>query len=78
MRNGCEGRETELVACSWLKEVPWAMIVRQPLGIAHASMCKARRIMVVSVAEAMCGRVEVQSLSGAGTPFTVEFPIQSA
>ena len=54
------------------------MIVRQPLGIAHASMCKARRIMVVSVAEAMCGRVEVQSLSGAGTPFTVEFPIQSA
>jgi len=44
-RNG----DTELVAYAWLKEVPWALIVRQPLGIAYASMYKARKIMVASI-----------------------------
>jgi two-component system NtrC family sensor kinase len=41
--------DTELVAHAWLKEVPWALIVRQPLGIAYASMYKARRIMIGSI-----------------------------
>jgi len=41
--------DTEVVAYAWLKEVPWALIVRQPLGIAYASMYRARRIMVASI-----------------------------
>ena len=40
--------DTELVAYAWLKEVPWALIVRQPLGVAYATMYRARRIMIVS------------------------------
>ncbi len=39
----------ELVAYAWLKEVPWALIVKQPVGIAYASMYKARRIMIGSI-----------------------------
>ena len=45
-RNG----DTELVAHAWLKEVPWALIVRQPLGIAYRSMYTARRVMIASTA----------------------------
>ncbi len=42
--------ETELVAYAWLKEVPWVLLVRQPLGIAYATMYRARRIMIASTA----------------------------
>ena len=41
--------DTELVAYAWLKEVPWVLIVRQPLGVAYATMYKARRIMIASI-----------------------------
>jgi two-component system NtrC family sensor kinase len=39
---------TELVAYAWLKEVPWVLLVRQPLGVAYATMYRARRIMIAS------------------------------
>ncbi|MGD8521218.1 MAG: ATP-binding protein [Desulfobacterales bacterium] len=38
-----------LVAYSWLKETPWALIVREPLSIAHAQMYRARRIMIIGI-----------------------------
>jgi two-component system NtrC family sensor kinase len=38
-----------LVAFSWLKETPWALIVKEPLNIAHAQMYRARRIMITGV-----------------------------
>ncbi|CAN2045962.1 two-component system, NtrC family, sensor kinase [Candidatus Magnetomoraceae bacterium gMMP-1] len=38
---------TILVAYSWLKETPWALLVRQPLSLAHAKMYETRRIMIV-------------------------------
>lgn len=39
-----------LVAYSWLKETPWALIVREPLSIAHAQMYRARRVMIAGTA----------------------------
>jgi len=35
-----------LAAYAWLKEVPWALIVREPLNIAHAQIYQARRIII--------------------------------
>ena len=40
-----QGR-TELVACTWLREVPWVLSIKQPLNIAYADMYKARRIII--------------------------------
>lgn len=37
-----------LVAFAWLKEVPWALIVREPLNISHGKMYRARQIIIVS------------------------------
>ncbi|MBC2717844.1 MAG: histidine kinase [Desulfobacteraceae bacterium] len=37
---------TELVACTWLREVPWVLSITQPLNIAYADMYKARRIII--------------------------------
>ena len=39
-----------LVAYSWLTEVPWALVVRQPLRVAYAEMYRARRIMMAGTA----------------------------
>jgi two-component system NtrC family sensor kinase len=39
---------TDLVACAWITEVPWLLIVRQPLGVAYAEMYQARRIIIVA------------------------------
>jgi two-component system NtrC family sensor kinase len=39
-----------LVAYSWLKETPWALIVREPLSIAHAQMYRARRVLITGTA----------------------------
>jgi len=39
---------TELVACVWLREVPWVLSIRQPLNIAYADMYKARQIIIVA------------------------------
>jgi len=36
-----------LVSHAWLKEVPWVLVVRQPLSEAYAGMYRARRIMIV-------------------------------
>ena len=40
--------DTELIAYSWLEEVPWVLVVRQPLRVAYAEMYRARQIMIVS------------------------------
>ena len=42
--------ESILIGYAWLKEVPWALEVRQPLNIAHAGMYQSRRIMTVILA----------------------------
>jgi two-component system NtrC family sensor kinase len=39
-----------LVAYSWLKETAWALIVREPLSIAHAQMYRARRVLMTGTA----------------------------
>jgi two-component system NtrC family sensor kinase len=39
-----------LMAYSWLKETPWALIVKEPLSIAHAQMYRAKRIMIIGIA----------------------------
>jgi two-component system NtrC family sensor kinase len=39
--------DTELAAYAWLEEVPWVLVVRQPLRIAYAEMYRARRIGLV-------------------------------
>jgi len=38
-----------LIAHAWLKETDWALLVRQPLSIAHAQMYHAKRIMVITL-----------------------------
>ena len=35
-----------LIAYAWLKETPWALIVRQPLSISHGKMLRARQIII--------------------------------
>ena len=40
-----KGGDSVLIAYVWLKETPWALLVRQPLKIVHASMYQTRRIM---------------------------------
>jgi two-component system NtrC family sensor kinase len=39
-----------LVAYTWLKETPWALMVQQPLSVAHAGMFRARQILITSLA----------------------------
>ncbi len=38
---------SDLVGCAWLTEVPWVLIVRQPLNVAYAEMYQARRIIII-------------------------------
>jgi two-component system, NtrC family, sensor kinase len=38
--------DTELLACAWLNQVPWALVVRQPLRVAYAQMYKTKKIMI--------------------------------
>ena len=38
----------ELLACAWLSEVPWSLIVRQPLRIAYARMYHARLVLIIT------------------------------
>jgi len=38
-----------LVAFAWLKMTPWALVVEEPLNIAHEKMYQARRIMIVGI-----------------------------
>ena len=41
--------DTVIIAYAWLKETPWALLVRQPLSIVHAEMYHARRIIIASL-----------------------------
>jgi two-component system, NtrC family, sensor kinase len=43
------GGNTMLVGHAWLKEVPWALLVWQPLNSAHAAMYHGRRIMTITL-----------------------------
>ncbi|MBI5115419.1 histidine kinase [Candidatus Poribacteria bacterium] len=40
--------DAELMAYAWLKEVPWVLVVNQPLRIAYAQMYRARRILIAA------------------------------
>ena len=40
------GGDPELVACAWLREVPWVLTIRQPLNVAYAGMYQARRVII--------------------------------
>jgi len=42
--------DSTLVAHAWLRETPWVLAVRQPLGVAYASIYRTRRIMVAGTA----------------------------
>ncbi|MDA3894937.1 MAG: ATP-binding protein [Desulfobacteraceae bacterium] len=46
---------TKLVACAWLREVPWVLSIRQPLNIAYAGMYKARRIIIIATIMVIVG-----------------------
>jgi len=41
-----KGGYSVLIAYAWLKETPWALLIRQPLSIVHAGMYRTRRIMI--------------------------------
>lgn len=45
VRNGQE----MLVAYSWMKETPWALLAIQPVAVAQAGMIKARMVLTVSL-----------------------------
>jgi two-component system NtrC family sensor kinase len=45
-----ENGNSVLVAYACLKETPWALIVREPLSIAHAQMYRARQVMITGMA----------------------------
>lgn len=40
--------DSVLIGHAWLKEVPWALLVNEPLNIAYAQLYQARRIMLIS------------------------------
>ena len=50
--SGADEMETRkgnaLVAYAWLSEVPWILVVKQPLEIAYAEMYRAQRILIFS------------------------------
>jgi len=37
-----------LIAYAWLKETPWALIVKEPLNVSHGKMYVARQVIIVS------------------------------
>jgi two-component system NtrC family sensor kinase len=42
--------ESVLVAYTWLSETPWALLVSQPLSVAHAGMYRVRQVLIASLA----------------------------
>ncbi|MDY6825312.1 MAG: ATP-binding protein [Thermodesulfobacteriota bacterium] len=42
--------DTELAGYAWLKEAPWALVVKQPLRIAYAKMYTTRRFIAIGTA----------------------------
>ena len=41
--------QTMLIAHSWLKETPWALLAIQPVAVAQAGMIKARLVLTISL-----------------------------
>ena len=41
--------EPVLVAYTWLSETPWALLVSQPLSVAHSGMYRTRQVLVASL-----------------------------
>ena len=41
--------QTLLIAFSWLKETPWALLAMQPVAVAQAGMIKARWVLTISL-----------------------------
>ena len=41
--------QTMLIAYSWLKETPWALLAIQPVTVAQAGMIKARLVLTISL-----------------------------
>ena len=42
--------DSVLVAYTWLSETPWALLVSQPLSVAHAGMYRVRQVLIASLA----------------------------
>ncbi len=63
VQEASQNGDTILAAYAWLKEAPWALIVREPLNIAHAPMYRARTIIIV-------GSVLIIALTAAAIWFT--------
>jgi two-component system NtrC family sensor kinase len=40
--------ESLLLAHAWLREVPWALVVHQPLSVAYARMYELRRVLILA------------------------------
>lgn len=40
--------DSVLIGHAWLKEVPWALLVSEPLSVAYAQLYQVRRIMLIS------------------------------
>ena len=38
-----------LIAHSWLKETPWALLAMQPVAVAQAGMIQARLVLTISL-----------------------------
>lgn len=47
--SGFQEKEKGLIAFSWLTEANWALIVQQPLSLAHQQMLKERKILTISI-----------------------------
>jgi two-component system NtrC family sensor kinase len=45
--------DSVLVAHVWLKETPWALVIRQPLSVAYAQMYRTRKILIAGTAVVM-------------------------
>ena len=45
-----EAGQAELAAYAWLREVPWVLVVRQPLDVAYSRMYSARRFIITGTA----------------------------
>jgi two-component system NtrC family sensor kinase len=45
--------DSVLVAHVWLKETPWALVIRQPLSVAYAKMYQTRKVLIASTAAVM-------------------------
>ncbi|GAB4346450.1 MAG: PAS domain-containing sensor histidine kinase [Candidatus Abyssubacteria bacterium] len=59
---GTDG-SSELFAYAWLEEVPWVLVVRQPLKIAYAEMYRVRGIIIAATGVIVVALVTVTGLT---------------